>query len=131
MSRASPFLSPTPPPPPSNDNVSIRPLQTAEVRARTLTGRLQISQGGERLLDGVRYGRPVLRAPNPNHRPPVRIPPPKRQKLLTDTSDGIVNEGSQSTALIASGGVDQASASPRTIRKTAKTVHFEIGRAHV
>ncbi|KAK4930137.1 hypothetical protein LTR28_011680, partial [Elasticomyces elasticus] len=53
------------------DEVTIRPLQTAEVRARTLAGRLQISSDGRRLVDGVPFGRPLLRKPV---RPPVRIP---------------------------------------------------------
>jgi hypothetical protein len=51
---------------------------TAEVRARTLTGRTQVSEDGRRLVDGVPFGRPYLRHPN---RPAVRIPPLKRQRL--------------------------------------------------
>lgn len=51
---------------------------TAEVRARTLTGRDQISEGGQHLVDGIPFGRPYLREPN---RPPVRIPPRKRRRL--------------------------------------------------
>jgi hypothetical protein len=51
---------------------------TAEVRARTLTGRTQVSEDGRRLVDGVPFGRPYLRHPN---RPAVRIPPRKRQRL--------------------------------------------------
>jgi hypothetical protein len=51
---------------------------TAEVRARTLTGRDQISDGGQHLVDGVPFGRPYLRQPN---RPAVRIPPRKRRRL--------------------------------------------------
>ncbi|RYN65821.1 hypothetical protein AA0118_g3112 [Alternaria tenuissima] len=61
-----------------DDHVSIRPLMTAEVRARTLTGRDQISDGGQHLVDGVPFGRPYLRQPN---RPAVRIPPRKRRRL--------------------------------------------------
>ncbi|KAA8612807.1 hypothetical protein PtrSN002B_011041 [Pyrenophora tritici-repentis] len=61
-----------------DDHVSIRPLMTAEVRARTLTGRHQISDGGQHLVDGVPFGRPYLRQPN---RPAVRIPPRKRRRL--------------------------------------------------
>jgi hypothetical protein len=51
---------------------------TAEVRARTLTGRDQISDDGRHLVDGVPFGRPYLRHPN---RPTVRIPPRKRRRL--------------------------------------------------
>lgn len=61
-----------------DDHVSIRPLMTAEVRARTLTGRHQISDDGRHLVDGVPFGRPYLRHPN---RPAVRIPPRKRRRL--------------------------------------------------
>lgn len=50
----------------------------AEVRARMLTGRHQINDGGQHLVDGVPFGRPYLRQPN---RPAVRIPPRKRQRL--------------------------------------------------
>ncbi|KAF3032643.1 hypothetical protein E8E12_002066 [Didymella heteroderae] len=66
-----------------DDHVSIRPLMRAEIRARTLTGRHQISDGGQHLVDGVPFGRPYLRQPN---RPAVRIPPRKRQRLeeITD-----------------------------------------------
>ena len=57
---------------------------TAEVRARTLTGRDQISDGGQHLVDGVPFGRPYLRQPN---RPAVRIPPRKRRRLDDGQSD--------------------------------------------
>jgi hypothetical protein len=57
---------------------SIRPLVRAEVRSRTLTGRSQISNGGQHLIDGVPFGRPLLREPR---RPAVRIPPQKRPRL--------------------------------------------------
>ncbi|KAH7112563.1 hypothetical protein B0J11DRAFT_186558 [Dendryphion nanum] len=67
-----------------DDEVSIRPLLTAEVRARTLTGRIQISEAGQHLVDGIPFGRPYLRAPN---RPAVRIPPRKRQRLLEEDED--------------------------------------------
>ncbi|KAF2006625.1 hypothetical protein P154DRAFT_517682 [Amniculicola lignicola CBS 123094] len=65
-----------------DDHLTIRPLLTAEVRARTLSGRLQISEGGQHLVDGIPFGRPYLRTPN---RPPVGIPPRKKQRLLEET----------------------------------------------
>jgi hypothetical protein len=52
---------------------------TAEERARTLTGRHQISDDGRHLVDGIPFGRPYLRNPK---RPAVRIPPRKRQRLI-------------------------------------------------
>ncbi|KAF2206065.1 hypothetical protein GQ43DRAFT_459463 [Delitschia confertaspora ATCC 74209] len=62
----------------NDDNVCIRPLQTAEIRSRTLSGRYQISAAGQHLIDGVPFGRPYLRQPN---RPAIRIPPRKRSRL--------------------------------------------------
>lgn len=59
----------------------IRSLSTTEIRARTLGGRLQISEGGKHLVDGVPFGRPMLRTPN---RPHIHIPPRKRQRMLGD-----------------------------------------------
>ncbi|KAF2751226.1 hypothetical protein M011DRAFT_455268 [Sporormia fimetaria CBS 119925] len=74
------------------DEVVVRALSTADVRSRTLGGRYQISYSGQHLLDGVPFGRPVLRTPN---RPQIDIPPRKRQRVLmnedgdlTDVNDG-------------------------------------------
>jgi len=75
---------------------SIRPLLTAEVRARALTGRIQISNAGQHLVDGVPFGRPLLRdLPN---RPAVDIPPRKRRRIEEDTSAG--EEESETVGLI-------------------------------
>jgi hypothetical protein len=65
---------------------------TAEERARTLTGRHQISDDGRHLVDGVPFGRPYLRNPK---RPAVRIPPRKRQRLIE------IDEDAELAALIA------------------------------
>jgi hypothetical protein len=59
------------------DEVVVRPLTYAEVRARTLMGRSQISGDGRKLEDGIAFGRPLLRAPV---RPEVRIPARKRKR---------------------------------------------------
>jgi hypothetical protein len=59
------------------DEVVIRPLSFAEVRARTLSGRAQITPDGRHLVDGVAFGRPLLKRPA---RPDVTIPPRKRQR---------------------------------------------------
>lgn len=61
-----------------NDALVIRPLQTIEVRARTMSGRHQISNDGRRLFDGIAFGRPALKPPV---RPDIHIPPRKRRKL--------------------------------------------------
>ncbi|KAJ9668470.1 hypothetical protein H2201_001518 [Coniosporium apollinis] len=66
------------------DVVSIRPLQTAEVRARTLSGRYQISSSGQHLIDGIPFGRPYLRRPD---RPAIHIPPRKRRRLEYEGDD--------------------------------------------
>ena len=63
------------------DEVVIRPLSYAEVRARMVLGRDQISFDGRHLYDGLPYGRPMLRGVV---RPEVRIPPRKRMRLIED-----------------------------------------------
>ncbi|KAI7006780.1 hypothetical protein KC355_g7606 [Hortaea werneckii] len=60
------------------DEVVIRPLSYAEVRARTLLGRDQIAPDGRHLYDGLPYGRPLLRGVV---RPEVKIPARKRRRL--------------------------------------------------
>lgn len=59
--------------------VSIRPLGTADLRVRKVSGRHQISEDGKHLIDGVAFGRPFLRKA---HRPPLRIPARKRIQLI-------------------------------------------------
>lgn len=71
------------------DVVTIRPLQYAEIRARTITGRDQIAPDGRHLLDGVAFGRPQLKRPT---RPQVRIPPRKRLKLSAEGSEDVEQE---------------------------------------
>jgi hypothetical protein len=61
-----------------DDEVLIKPLQFVEKRARTITGRDQISEDGRHLIDGVPFGRPLLKRPK---RPDIVIPPRKRQKV--------------------------------------------------
>ncbi|KAK4539735.1 hypothetical protein LTR36_010388 [Oleoguttula mirabilis] len=63
------------------DEVVIRPLQTAEVRARTLLGRDQITGDGRHLFDGIPFGRPLLRGVM---RPDLWIPPRKKRRLELD-----------------------------------------------
>lgn len=56
---------------------SIRPLKKVEHRARSVTGRTQITRDGVRLLDGVAFGRTPITRPK---RPEITLPPRKRQK---------------------------------------------------
>ncbi|KAF2627690.1 hypothetical protein BU25DRAFT_341400 [Macroventuria anomochaeta] len=113
-----------------DDHVSIRPLMRAEVRARTLMGRHQISDGGQHLVDGVPFGRPHLRQPN---RPAVRIPPRKRQRLeeITDEEEARLlvetqqEEEAEESEALANGSALAAAAPGRKSRGAEKTVHFK------
>ncbi|KAL8629218.1 hypothetical protein Q9189_005069 [Teloschistes chrysophthalmus] len=64
-----------------DDNVTIRPLNTTDLRYRKVSGRHQISADGKHLIDGVAFGRPFLRRAE---RPSIRIPPRKRRRLTYD-----------------------------------------------
>jgi hypothetical protein len=61
-----------------DDKITIRALQTSDLRVRKLGGRHQISPDGRHLFDGVAFGRPYLRK---TARPAFRIPSRKRRKL--------------------------------------------------
>ncbi|KAH7086303.1 hypothetical protein FB567DRAFT_445023 [Paraphoma chrysanthemicola] len=115
-----------------DDHVTIRPLLTAEERARTLTGRHQISDDGRHLVDGIPFGRPYLRHPS---RPAVRIPPRKRRRL--DDADeevevaGLLTENAETLSLqgevdFLTGGLRSPAASrhSRTSR-SSKRVQFK------
>ncbi|KAL8731849.1 MAG: hypothetical protein Q9166_003133 [cf. Caloplaca sp. 2 TL-2023] len=67
-----------------DDEVCIRPLGTSDLRFRKISGRHQISCDGKHLIDGVAFGRPLLRRAN---RPPIRIPPRKRRRLADNEDD--------------------------------------------
>jgi len=64
--------------------LSIRPLQTSDLRVRKVSGRHQISEDGKHLIDGVAFGRPFLRKAA---RPAIRIPPRKRRWITYDEED--------------------------------------------
>ena len=81
--------------------LSIRALQTADLRLRKFSGRHQINTDGKHLIDGVAFGRPYLRS---SSRPAIRIPPRKRQRithgeldtfLLEQESDSDINPGNK------------------------------------
>ncbi|RYP40441.1 hypothetical protein DL767_001677 [Monosporascus sp. MG133] len=65
-----------------DDQALIHPLQTDDLRRRRISGRYQISSDGKHLVDGVPFGRPLLRSPPA--RPPIHIPPRKKRRLLYD-----------------------------------------------
>ncbi|KAI9758708.1 MAG: hypothetical protein M4579_002883 [Chaenotheca gracillima] len=64
------------------DEVLIRPLSTTDLRARKFSGRHQISYDGKHLIDGVAFGRPLLR--QSANRPAISIAPRKRRRLTYD-----------------------------------------------
>lgn len=57
----------------------IRALQVADLRARRLSGRHQISNDGKHLIDGVPFGKPFLKRSTAS-RPAITIPPRKRRR---------------------------------------------------
>jgi hypothetical protein len=61
-----------------DDKVTIRALQTSDLRLRRIGGRHQITADGRHLFDGVAFGRPYLRKVSRPHFP---IPPRKKRKL--------------------------------------------------
>ncbi|KAF7874274.1 hypothetical protein EAF04_002946 [Stromatinia cepivora] len=67
------------------DEVIIRPLLTHDLRVRRISGRHQISSDGKHLVDGVAFGRPMLR--RPVNRPAIDIPPRKRRRITFDEED--------------------------------------------
>ncbi|KAF5875066.1 putative clumping factor b protein [Botrytis fragariae] len=67
------------------DEVIIRPLLTNDLRARRISGRHQISADGRHLVDGIAYGRPMLR--RPMNRPAIEIPPRKRRRITIDEDE--------------------------------------------
>ncbi|GAD98431.1 hypothetical protein ANI_1_82104 [Paecilomyces variotii No. 5] len=62
------------------DEVVIRALQLSDMRARRISGRLQISMDGRHLIDGVPFGRPYLKR-SFSARPAIKIPPRKRRRI--------------------------------------------------
>ncbi|KAK7906530.1 clumping factor b protein [Apiospora marii] len=64
------------------DHVRIRPLLTNDLKQRRLSGRYQISTDGKHLIDGIPFGRPLLKAPR--GRPALDIPPRKRRRIALD-----------------------------------------------
>lgn len=74
----------------------IRALGLPDLRARKLSGRVQISTDGRRLIDGVPFGRPYLKR-SFSARPQIKIPPRKRRRtslagLPSSLQDGYNDE---------------------------------------
>ncbi|KAK8876802.1 clumping factor b protein [Apiospora arundinis] len=64
------------------DHVRIRPLLTNDLKQRRHSGRHQISSDGKHLIDGIPFGRPLLKAPR--GRPSLDIPPRKRRRVAIE-----------------------------------------------
>ncbi|KAJ5935737.1 hypothetical protein N7466_005284 [Penicillium verhagenii] len=63
------------------DEVVIRALQLADLRARRLCGRHQIATDGKHLIDGVPFGLPFLKRATTS-RPAITIPPRKKRRTV-------------------------------------------------
>ncbi|PKX90316.1 uncharacterized protein P174DRAFT_507055 [Aspergillus novofumigatus IBT 16806] len=74
------------------DEVVIRALQIADLRARRLSGRHQISSDGKHLIDGVPFGRPFLKRQT-SSRPAIAIPPRKKRRTMLATWDRDAGDG--------------------------------------
>lgn len=116
----------------------IRPLETADVRSRQMSGRHQINHSGITLVDGVPFGRTAIRAAD---RPAIHIPPLKRRRLTYDdlgttavgTEDSVLLseiDGSSEQLLLVNSGeapLERASNTTRPQRgtKEKKSVRFK------
>lgn len=82
----------------------IRALGLPDLRARKLSGRVQISSDGRRLIDGVPFGRPYLKR-SFSTRPQIRIPSRKRRRTSHPALTGSLQDDDTSERFRA--GVDQ------------------------
>lgn len=80
-----------------DDKVTIRALQSSDLRSRRYGGRHQVTSDGKHLIDGVPYGRPFVRK---SDRPEVSIPSRKRKR--SDFEEPTGYGLSQTTLLVAS-----------------------------
>ncbi|KAG0652943.1 hypothetical protein D0Z07_0132 [Hyphodiscus hymeniophilus] len=71
-----------------DDEVIIRPLLTQDLKIRRVSGRTQITSDAKHLVDGVPFGRPLLRRPAAD-RPVVKIPSRKRARITYNESEGL------------------------------------------
>lgn len=76
----------------------IRPLLTQDIRVRRISGRHQISTDGRHLVDGVPFGKPLLR--RPAGRPPIGIPPRKRARITHEEREEDAESDYDENALV-------------------------------
>ncbi|KAH0207407.1 hypothetical protein KCU86_g8632, partial [Aureobasidium melanogenum] len=105
-----------------DDEIVIQPLQTNDIRARNLSGRHQISRDGRHLVDGIAFGRPLLRAPV---HAPIHIPPRKRARLDPSLQESDLDTEESNEALqLADFGQPPSVPEPRARSKAHKHVTF-------
>ncbi|KAL2269248.1 hypothetical protein VTJ83DRAFT_4094 [Remersonia thermophila] len=109
-----------------DEEVHIRPLDTGDRRKRRLSGRYQISRDGKRLIDGIAFGRPRLKAPR--DRPAVDIPPLKRPRIAYDADEEQYQEDEEAPRLL----LTEHGESPRGGSRVRKRVRFNnYGGSHL
>ncbi|KAI0106596.1 hypothetical protein F4776DRAFT_437622 [Hypoxylon sp. NC0597] len=103
-----------------DDRVFIRALDRDDNRRRRIGGRHQISSDGRRLIDGIPFGRRLLKAPS--GRPPVTLPPRKRPRLaynhgnLDNDSKNSADEEDTPRFLLTNGDQSEQGAVPSGVR---------------
>ncbi|OTA54795.1 hypothetical protein K449DRAFT_400885 [Hypoxylon sp. EC38] len=103
-----------------DDRVFIRALDRDDNKRRRISGRHQISSDGRRLIDGIPFGRRLLRAPS--DRPPITLPPRKRPRLKygddnpDDNSDDSAEEEDTPMLLLTNGDQPERRSCPSGIR---------------
>ncbi|KAI0836601.1 hypothetical protein F5Y06DRAFT_99704 [Hypoxylon sp. FL0890] len=100
-----------------DDRVFIRALDRDDNRRRRISGRHQISSDGRRLIDGIPFGRRLLKAPS--GRPPVTLPPRKRPRLAYNhehSEDDSDNEEDAPMLLLTNGNPSAEAAVPSGVR---------------
>ncbi|KAI6090612.1 hypothetical protein F4821DRAFT_228645 [Hypoxylon rubiginosum] len=96
-----------------DDRVFIRALEKDDNRRRRISGRHQISSDGRHLIDGIPFGRRLLRPTN--DRPVVNPPPRKRPRLAynqEDADDDFIGEDSRVLLLTNGESLEGSSGSP-------------------
>ncbi|KAI2465386.1 hypothetical protein F4781DRAFT_409424 [Annulohypoxylon bovei var. microspora] len=68
-----------------DDRVFIRALDRDDNKQRRISGRYRISSGGVHLIDGIPFGRRLLKTSS--SRPPITLPPRKRARLAYNQED--------------------------------------------
>ncbi|XXH04047.1 hypothetical protein Hte_010458 [Hypoxylon texense] len=103
-----------------DDRVFIRALERDDNRRRRISGRHQISTDGRRLIDGIPFGRRLLKPPS--GRPTVNPPPRKRVRLAYNQQDGdddFIGEDGSPMLLLTNGELPEGAPGSPSIRVDA------------